>query len=267
MLNCKICNKEAEFFSKAYILNKYDISYYRCTNCGFICTEEPYWLDEAYNNPIGISDIGIIARNMHLQEVLSAIFKDMLGTKCFGKKFLDYGSGYGIFVRMMRDNGFEFWGYDRYCENLFSREFCLEEDQSGSKFDFITTFEVMEHIPDPVKELETMFNKSNNIIFTTELIPKKNPPRPKDWWYYCLDHGQHVSFYTKEALEILAEKYNKKLTTNNSAIHIFSDFSYSQIKLKIFSRMKFAKIYNIIFKNKSLLYADYQNLIEKLKGI
>lgn len=54
------------------------MQYYRCPNCGFICTEEPYWLDEAYSSAIASTDIGVIMRNMLLRDKVSAILKTIL---------------------------------------------------------------------------------------------------------------------------------------------------------------------------------------------
>lgn len=51
-MTCKICGKENKFIFKAKILKKYDVSYFHCENCGFLQTEEPHWLSEAYKSPI-----------------------------------------------------------------------------------------------------------------------------------------------------------------------------------------------------------------------
>lgn len=77
-MKCKICNNLIENFDKAKVLNKYDVQYYRCPNCGFISTEEPYWLDEAYSSAIACTDIGLIMRNMLFRDKVSAVLKTIL---------------------------------------------------------------------------------------------------------------------------------------------------------------------------------------------
>lgn len=77
-MKCKICGNKMENFDKAKILNKYDVQYYRCPNCGFICTEEAYWLDEAYSSAIASTDIGLIMRNILLTDKVSAVLKIIL---------------------------------------------------------------------------------------------------------------------------------------------------------------------------------------------
>jgi transcription initiation factor TFIIIB Brf1 subunit/transcription initiation factor TFIIB len=58
-MKCKICESESFYFANANILNKYNAAYFKCTNCGFVQTEEPYWLEEAYSQPIAETDSGL----------------------------------------------------------------------------------------------------------------------------------------------------------------------------------------------------------------
>jgi uncharacterized Zn finger protein len=43
--NCKICGHLSQKFDVAKILNKYNVNYYCCLECGFVQTDEPYWLE------------------------------------------------------------------------------------------------------------------------------------------------------------------------------------------------------------------------------
>lgn len=72
-MNCKICLKENKEIFKSTILSKYKISYFYCNSCGFLQTEEPYWLSEAYKDPINISDTGYVARNISLSKKLTIL--------------------------------------------------------------------------------------------------------------------------------------------------------------------------------------------------
>jgi len=85
-MKCKICQRETEVFDRAKILSAYSVTYFRCKNCGFVQTEEPYWLDEAYSSAIADLDIGLVARNLYLSNAIGAILK-----LCFSdaKEFLD----------------------------------------------------------------------------------------------------------------------------------------------------------------------------------
>lgn len=198
-MNCKICYKANKYIFSAQILNKYTIDYYYCNHCGFLQTEEPYWLDEVYNEPINIYDTGYLRRNLTFSRTLPILL-----TMFFNKdgKFLDYAGGYGVFVRLMRDVGLDFYWDDKYTDNLFAKGF----QYNGQDIEAITTFESFEHFSEPEKEIENMLKISKNIIFSTELLPQVIP-KPTEWWYYGLNHGQHISFYSEKTLNFIAKKY------------------------------------------------------------
>ena len=225
-MNCKICESVSPAFGSAVIMDKYSISYYRCPNCGFVQTEEPYWLNEAYSRPINISDTGIMARNIFNANIVSGILK-----LCFKSdgKFADYGGGYGIFVRIMRDKGFDFYRDDKYCANLFANGFDIA-DSGANHFELLTAFEVFEHFVSPSEELEKLLQKSDSILFTTEIMPA-NQFQPSEWWYYGLNHGQHISFYTYNALKYLANKFQLRYLTRNN-LHLFSRKNDKALKVK-----------------------------------
>lgn len=90
MEKCKICGSETCSFDRAKILSKYDVQYFRCPKCGFIQTEEPYWLEEAYSEAITNEDIGIIYRNELLKQKVQSIIFNFFS---HAKTFLDWGGG------------------------------------------------------------------------------------------------------------------------------------------------------------------------------
>jgi hypothetical protein len=49
-------------------------------------------------------------RNINLSKMVATI---LLLFFDFRRKFLDYAGGYGVFVRLMRDIGFDFYWYDK----------------------------------------------------------------------------------------------------------------------------------------------------------
>jgi len=85
---------------------------------------------------------------------------------------LDYAGGYGVFVRLMRDIGFDFYWQDKYTENLFVRGFEYDEKK---RFDFLTSFKSFEHFDQPLQEIENMLSFSDNILFSTLLYGKNIP--------------------------------------------------------------------------------------------
>jgi len=231
-MRCKICNEPAREVFSAVILSKYKIKYYFCDYCGFLHTEDPYWLDEAYVNPINITDTGLLQRNIALSLRITPILYYL-----FNKDgaFLDYAGGTGIFTRLMRDIGFNFYWSDPSAENVFARGF---EYPGNCPIKLITCLEVFEHFVNPVSEIKKLLLISKNILFTTNLLPEKIPS-PYEWWYYGIEHGQHISFYSKKTLLYLSSKFNLNLISQNN-LHIFTEKKLNSfLSLIIFGKKKF----------------------------
>jgi len=245
-------------FSRAVVRGKYDVAYYRCTSCGFLQSDEPYWLDEAYATPINPEDIGLVSRNMMLSTITKTIiaaFFDLRG------KFLDYGGGYGLLVRMMRDKGFDFYLLDKHCDNLFSQNFEVA-DSGTDRYELLTSFEVLEHLVDPLGEIENMLQYSESLLVTTNLLPSP-PPALESWYYYGLDHGQHVSFYTPLALTAIAKKYDLRLSTNGRNLHLLTRKSIPSGIFSLLSRHRVARLFAPFIRLHSLIPADYKKITGK----
>lgn len=217
-MKCKICEADSVHFANAIVLNKYDIDYFQCQNCGFVQTEEPYWLEEAYSNPIASSDVGLVFRNTMFSKISSNIIISLFNHNA---KFVDYGGGYGLFVRMMRDAGFDFYWYDKYCQNIFAKGLEAEVGENVH-YELATAFEVFEHFVEPLAEIPKVMEFSRNILFSTELLSDNNP-KPNEWYYYSPEEGQHVSIYTVKSLYVVAEQLGLNLYTNGLNLHLLTE--------------------------------------------
>jgi len=258
-VKCKICDTATNLFSTKKVLGKYDVGYYRCPNCNFIQTEEPYWLEEAYNNAITQLDIGLVYRNEYLTPLVSTLVKLFFQP---GSKFIDYGGGYGLFVRMMRDRGFDFYRQDIYCDNLFAKHFDISDLPAGSKFDMVTAFEVFEHLNDPISETAKMLSYSDTILFTTELQPT-DANALNNWWYFTPETGQHISLYSLRSLSKIAERFNLHLLSHNN-LHLLSKTKRSSLLYNMAFRRSFQKVTNIFNKRKSFLSSDFSKVKETI---
>lgn len=241
-MQCKICNSITEIKFKAVVLNKYTVDYFQCSNCGFLQTEKPYWLEEAYSNPINTSDTGILDRNITFSKMLAVLIYFNFNKAA---KFLDYAGGYGIFTRLMRDIGFNFYWHDPYTQNLLAKGF--EADiKSDFKYELITAFEVFEHFTNPKTEIGEMIKLSNTIVFSTELLPSEIPD-PKNWWYYGFEHGQHISFYNKKTIYTLANQFNMNYY-NLNGIHILTKRKFNNTLLVLINKLSNFGLYQIVNK-------------------
>jgi len=257
---CKICGGESLLYSEAVILFKYNIKYFQCSSCGFIQTEHPYWFDEAYSEAINRSDIGLVQRNISFTKVTKLLIKSLFNKRA---QFIDYGAGYGIYVRLMRDAGLKFFWQDKYCENLFAKGFEYQ-DAKTERFELLTAFEVFEHLISPADEIQVMLKYSDSIFFSTYLLPGGNP-KPQDWWYFATDHGQHISIYTKKSLEELAKKSGLNFYTNGKNLHLFSKKKKNNFLFKVITFPFAAELISPFVKLKSLHDEDYNYILEKIK--
>lgn len=233
-MKCKICNSETQVVFQKKIRNKYDSTYLKCSNCNFLFIENVTWLDEAYSTSINDVDTGYVERNLILSRFIKIY---LILTKERSIKCLDFAGGYGLLVRLMRDLGFDYFWSDKYTQNLFAKDYVANSGQ----FDFLSAIEVAEHAEDPISFFQEITNKSKIVFFTTTL--SDNVDDLEKWEYLGLDHGQHISFYSKKSLELVAGKNNLALVTRNN----FHFLVPNDLRANTFLKMKIA-LFLIKFK-------------------
>ncbi|MDO9184214.1 MAG: class I SAM-dependent methyltransferase [Bacteriovorax sp.] len=246
-IKCRLCGEKAKFLWSKKILFKYEVKYFQCEHCQYLMTEEPFWLEEAYSKSINLSDTGYISRNLTL-----ANFVSILLFFCFSKDsvFLDFAGGYGVFVRLMRDKGFDFFWEDKYTKNLFAGGF---EWDNHKKLDAVTAFEVLEHLVNPLDEIDNLLKYSNTLILSTEVFHGNCPSA--DWNYLALNHGQHIGFFNKKSLSFIAQKYELRFYSFGG-IHVFTrntQLSAFKFYLTIFCfKLKLHHVVKKILKSKMI---------------
>jgi hypothetical protein len=211
-----ITGEPSRFVFSHKVLGKYDANYFLDPECGYIFIDSPFWLNEAYESAISALDTGLLARNIRNVEVVTkSIFQDALNCS----RGVDLGGGLGMFVRGMRDAGFEFYWTDAYADNVLARGF---EGGIGD-YDIAVAFEVLEHIPNPIAfliEAKARYRFSTCFFtatcFTEDAIPSS------DWWYWLFDTGQHISFFSLRSLQWMAKKLRMDLYHVKDDIYAFS---------------------------------------------
>jgi hypothetical protein len=174
------------------------VSYFRCSRCGIIATEPPTWLSEAYEQALADIDTGVVSRATQVCRRVVALSL-LLGLK---GRALDYGGGYGLLVRMLRDSGLDFYWKDPHAQNVFARGF---EGGPGA-YELLSLVEVLEHAPEPVPFLQDLFSRYRpRFLFVTTELHEPNETPPQTWPYYAFDSGQHVCLHTRRSLGRLAD--------------------------------------------------------------
>lgn len=253
---CRICAGALTPLFSQRIMRKYEVSYRRCGHCGLVQTERPYWLDEAYASPIAECDTGVVARNLALANISTCLLR-RLGHGA--SPCLDAAGGYGLFTRLMRDIGFDYYWWDPHASNLLARGF--EGDPAARRYGVVSAFEVLEHLTDPIRWLRELKSRTgcDTIIASTELYRGDAPAR--DWWYYAFDTGQHISFYQRQTLEFLAQELGLQLHSHRN-IHLWTSRPLASAVFRQLARPGVAAVFARLARlgMRSRVWSDSQQL-------
>lgn len=252
-MQCPICETRSELFGRARVLGSFDARYCHCPSCGYLFAPEPVWLERAYASAITESDVGLVDRNLWFSKLARSVVQVMFDP---AGRFIDYGGGTGLFTRLMRDKGFDWYWFDTACRNLFAAGFEADTGD-GARYELLTAAELFEHLLDPVETMNRLHSLSTNILFTTQLLPDP-PPRLGQWWYYGLEHGQHVSFYTRKSLHLLGERFGLRLASNGENLHLFSTKRVPDIALRLVASPAFSSFVSTVMSRPSLLPEDFE---------
>jgi hypothetical protein len=249
-MNCRLCS--AQILAKRFsgkILGRL-VDYFDCSFCGYVQTENPTWLRKAYASTMNDSDTGVMMRNLsNVSSVLAAL--TLIGQR--KSLIVDYAGGHGFLVRLLRDIGVDAYCSDPFSINLVAKGFDYKSNkQKKNSATLVMAFEAFEHFKYPIKEMKKLLSIAPNILLTTQIIATP-APQSSDWWYYGLDHGQHIGFYRAKTLKFIAQKFDLHLLSDGYSTHIFSKKKYSYtvwMLFRILSRI-FPKLFTIGLKPKT----------------
>jgi len=248
---CKLCGGETGVYCRPLVMGKHQATYYRCVACGFVQARDPGWLEEAYVTPINPMDTGCVDRTWHFARATAAVIAG--GIKAKGP-FLDFGGGYGLFVRYMRDRGYDFRWMDGYCKNLLAAGFEGEPESDG-RYGLVTSFEVMEHLTDPKSQIEQLLQWTDSLLFSTELVPE-GMNTLEGWHFAGFEHGQHVSFFTHESLRRVADRCGVRFVTNGHSLHLFTRLPVSAMRFRLLTSRKMSAMLAPLWRRPSLIQCD-----------
>lgn len=226
---CRICGGSTALAFEVRVLRAYDCEYCQCVSCGFLQAADPFWIQEAYERPITRQDTGILVRNLAFARMTAVVAHWLCDRR---GRFLDYAGGYGLLTRLMRDYGFDYSWNDPFAANLFADGF---EGNLEGPWNLITSFEVFEHITDPLILFGEILGHTDHLLFSTELF-EGEAPKPESWFYYHFDQGQHVSFYTLPSLVAVSERLGFNLYSDGRWVHLLSAKHISKTAFRLWVR-------------------------------
>lgn len=212
---CRLCEGPLSAAFTKTVLGKHEVGYFTCAKCGSLQTEPPFWLDECYRGEIPTNtDTGKAQRNINNLVACYAI------SKLFGlKNIIDIGGGDGLLCRMLRDYGFNCYVTDKYADPTYALGF-TEPDFSVP--DLVIGFEVLEHLPNPATDLDDIFGQRPRALLLTTAIYSN---QSDDWWYLVPEAGQHVFFYSHNAMQDIAKRYGYSVIISGGYLLFIEDCS------------------------------------------
>ena len=192
---CRLCAGLLQPRFTQRLLQRHEVAYYVCSDCGSLQTETPHWLEEAYSQNLSNLDTGAAQRNLRNLAACYAVAR-VLGLQ----RLLDIGGGDGLLCRLLRDRGLNCYVRDKYARPTYAQGF---DEPDFDRPEMVMAFEVFEHLPQPAAELPAFFASGPQaVLISTELYTGQGP----DWPYLAPESGQHVFFYSPQALALVAQQ-------------------------------------------------------------
>ena len=228
---CKICGGAAELhgvadFNKSCAeilglrlpLRGVPVYYHRCTACQFMFTEAfDDWNTEQFKTHIyndGYKTIDPDYEDKRPRANADVVAKLWNAVR---QKFrvLDYGGGNDIFCSVLRERGFAVAvTYDPMVPEFASRP--------DGKYDLVTSFETLEHLPDPNGGIALMLEfvaEQGLVFFSTFARPADTESLGMNWWYIGPRNG-HISIFTRQSLAHAFGRHGYKIISLSDNVHL-----------------------------------------------
>jgi 2-polyprenyl-3-methyl-5-hydroxy-6-metoxy-1,4-benzoquinol methylase len=233
--HCPLClSSKISFFLKSrdFLVTNKEFELWRCGSCGFVFTQDipaeeeigKYYQSKEY---VSHSDTrkGLINKLYHFgrKMMLRKKFR-MVSEVAPGRKLLDIGCGTGYFPAYMKERGFEVAGVEvdpaarefakqTFAIPVYSPEEFLNHEIEVT-FDFITMWNVLEHVEDFDHYLEKMSEHlapGGSLIFALPNCSAYDARHYKEIWA-AYDVPRHLWHFTPSTFEMLLQKHALKIT-------------------------------------------------------
>lgn len=136
-----------------------------------------------------------------------------------GSRLLDFGSGKGIFLNLARRAGYNTVGVEtavkraEFAEQKYGLTILREMYESGpignERFDMITLFHVLEHLPQPKQLVKNLIDENLKpggmlVLEVPNLSSLQSRLAGNEWMH--LDIPRHISHFSKKRVQALCEE-------------------------------------------------------------
>lgn len=198
---CRVCGGSLQGAFEGTLLGHIQVQYGRCVECDSLVLPDPTWLNEAYSKVIVPNpDHGALSRTHFIHRCLRRLRSRTIGLVPKRSRTLDIGTGRGLLLRMLLDDGHDAWGFDPYPHAVFAED-RIQPVLPEGPFHLITAIEVIEHTLDPLdflKGLRSRLGPGGILALSTELYD--SAVHGPDWIYLAPEHGQHITLFSREGL-------------------------------------------------------------------
>ena len=251
---CRLCGGATRKLFEKTLLGR-AVGYHQCAGCGLTQTDEPTWLGEAYaRSALHVTDTGVLARNLAAMRI-AGTFLHLSGVR--DEPCLDWASGWGVFVRLMRDAGFRFYCMDPYAESVVARGFDWSDALGRPRA--CTAFEVLEHLPRPRETFAALAARGAQWIVTSTELPPGGTPSP-DWQYLSTESGMHVAFYRPDTLERLGREHGYPHVIAGPYYQVFSRTPFPRWRWHVAMRAG-ALLFPLLRRSRRSLTQDDHDLL------
>ena len=204
----------------------------RCNNCSFVYTNPRIKADLMLSSCAQGDDEVYVSqeeeRKKTFQEGIAWIKNKVPFSSSSSQKpvLLDVGCAAGFFLAVARDSGFEPYGVElnSWLADYGRKKFGLSHVTSGTldtarlsanMFDYVTMWDVLEHVPDPsatLYELHRITKSSGHIVISypdySSIFAKIFGRR----WWFLLSH--HIYYFTPTTMEKILTKNGFTVVTD-----------------------------------------------------
>lgn len=196
------------------------LEYYLCQWCGFVWTEGfDGWSQSDFSLRLYNSEYYRADPEMDGTRTKRCAlwFHELTNRDKDAARILDYGAGTGGFVEELKRLGYaDVVGYDPFFKN---------EPMPAPSFDYVTAFEVVEHIPHDKQheffyDIKRLMSKSEHAIALVSTDLRKDTDGID--WHYVAPRNGHISLHSRDSLRTAAHKAGLRLLSLSSMIHVFN---------------------------------------------